>query len=72
MVEKNDKSEFMLLYCVKMDATASPDAVKSAMDEVAMLTRTAKKSSAKRRNSDAITDTGGMVGEVRSARQGKI
>ena len=43
MVEKNDKSEFMLLYCVKMDATASPDAVKSSMDYVAKLTRTAKK-----------------------------
>lgn len=43
MVEKNDKNEFMLLYCVKMDATASPDAVKSTMDYVAKLTRTAKK-----------------------------
>ncbi len=43
MVEKSDKSEFMLLYCVKMDATASPDAVKSTMEYVAKLTRTAKK-----------------------------
>lgn len=43
MVEKNDKGEFMLLYCVKMDATASPDAVKSSMEYVAKLTRTAKK-----------------------------
>ena len=33
----------MLLYCVKLDATASPDAVKSTMDYVAKLTRTAKK-----------------------------
>ena len=43
MIEKNEKSEFMLLYCVKMDATASPDAVKSSMEYVAKLTRTAKK-----------------------------
>jgi len=43
MVEKSDKSEFMLLYCVKMDATASPDAVKSTMEYVAKLTGTAKK-----------------------------
>ncbi|MBC7965460.1 MAG: trypsin-like peptidase domain-containing protein [Fuerstia sp.] len=43
MIEKNEKSEFMLLYCVKMDATASPDAVKSTMEYVAKLTRTAKK-----------------------------
>jgi serine protease Do len=43
MVEKSDKSEFMLLYSVKMDATASPDAVKSTMEYVAKLTRTAKK-----------------------------
>ena len=43
MIEKNEKSEFMLLYCVKMDATASPDAVKSTMEYVAKLTRTANK-----------------------------
>ena len=43
MIEKNEQGEFMLLYCVKMDATASPDAVKSSMDYVAKLTRTAKK-----------------------------
>lgn len=43
MIEKNEKSEFMLLYCVKMDATASPDAVKSTMEYVAKLTRTSKK-----------------------------
>jgi serine protease Do len=43
MVEKNEQSEYMLLYCVKIDATASPDAVKSTMEYVAKLTRTAKK-----------------------------
>ena len=43
MIEKNEPGEFMLLYCVKIDATASPDAVKSTMDYVAKLTRTAKK-----------------------------
>ena len=43
MIEKNEQGEFMILYCVKMDATASPDAVKSTMDYVAKLTRTAKK-----------------------------
>lgn len=43
MVEKNEQGEFMLLYCVKIDATASPDAVKSTMEYVAKLTRTAKK-----------------------------
>ena len=43
MVEKNEQGDFMLLYCVKIDATASPDAVKSTMEYVAKLTRTAKK-----------------------------
>ena len=43
MVERTEQGEFMLLYCVKIDATASPDAVKSTMEYVAKLTRTAKK-----------------------------
>lgn len=43
MVEKTSQGEFLVLYCVKIDATASPDAVKSTMDYVAKLARTAKK-----------------------------
>jgi len=43
MVEKSENGEYMLLYCVKIDATASPDAIKSTMDYVAKLTRESKK-----------------------------
>lgn len=42
-VEKTDQSEYLIIYCVKLDATASPDAVKSTMEYVAQLTSVSKK-----------------------------
>ena len=57
MVEKNEQGEFMLLYCVKIDATASPDAVKSTMEYVARLTRTAKKDLAPREDVKTASQT---------------
>ncbi len=43
MTERSETGEYMLIYCVKLDATASPEALKSTMEYVAKLTRTAKK-----------------------------
>jgi hypothetical protein len=43
MIERSEQGEFMMIYCVKLDATATPDVVKSTMEYVAKLTRTASK-----------------------------
>lgn len=42
-VERNPAGEWLIVYCVKMDATSSPDAVKSTMNYVAKLSATMKK-----------------------------
>jgi hypothetical protein len=42
-IEQTQQGEFLVLYCVKMDATASADAVRSTMEYVAKLTTVMKK-----------------------------
>jgi hypothetical protein len=42
-IEQTEQGEFMIIYCVKLDATASPAAVKSTMEYVAKLTGIMKK-----------------------------
>ena len=37
-LEKTEDGQYMIIYCVKLDATATPDAVKSTMEYVAKLT----------------------------------
>ena len=42
-IERNTQGEYMYIYSVKLDATSSPDAVKSTMEYVAKLTSVSKK-----------------------------
>ncbi|WP_161603352.1 S1 family peptidase [Blastopirellula marina] len=42
-VEKAETGEYLVIYCVKIDATAAPDAVKSTMEYVSKLTSVSKK-----------------------------
>lgn len=42
-IERNPAGEWLIVYCVKMDATAPPDAVKSTMNYVGKLSVTMKK-----------------------------
>ena len=53
-VEQNANGQYLIIYCVKMDATASPDALKSTMDYVARLSAATKKKITKK---DAETAT---------------
>ncbi len=46
-IEQNQNGEYMVIYCVKIDATASPDALKSTMEYVAKLSAATKKALAK-------------------------
>jgi len=43
MIEQNNEGEYLIIYMVKLDATASPDATKSTMEYVAKLTSVMKK-----------------------------
>ena len=47
-VERNASGQYLVIYCVKLDATASADALKSTMDYVARLSAATKKDLAKR------------------------
>ena len=42
-VEKAQNGDFLVIYCCKVDATATPDALKSTMEYVAKLTSVTKK-----------------------------
>jgi serine protease Do len=42
-IERTEKGDHLILYCAKMDATASPDAVKSTVEYVAKLAALMKK-----------------------------
>ena len=42
-VEKTENNEFLVIYCAKLDATATPAAVKSTMEYVAKLTNLSRK-----------------------------
>lgn len=41
-VEKNEQGQYLVMYCVKLDATASPETLRSTMDYVARLTSAGK------------------------------
>lgn len=42
-IEKASNGDYLVIYCCKLDATATPDALKSTMEYVATLTNVAKK-----------------------------
>lgn len=42
-IEKTKEGEYLIVYCVKLDATATPDVLKSSMQYVAKLTTAMKK-----------------------------
>ena len=48
-VERDDQGQYLIIYCVKLDATASPGAVKSTMEYVAKLTSESKRSCSPRK-----------------------
>ena len=41
-LEKNEAGQYLMIYCSKVDATATPDALQSTMEYVARLARMAK------------------------------
>jgi serine protease Do len=42
-VEKSENGDYLVIYCCKVDATATPGALKSTMEYVAKLTSVTKK-----------------------------
>ncbi len=57
MVEQTAGGDYLLIYCVKMDATATPDAVKSTMQYVAKLTAAMKKELTPKTEAQSASDT---------------
>jgi hypothetical protein len=57
MVEKSSDNNYLILYCVKLDATATPDALKSTLNYVAKLTSSMKKELEPSKTTDAASDT---------------
>ncbi len=56
-IEQNQNGEFLILYMVKLDATASGDAVKSTMEYVAKLSASMKKELAPKAQAANAKDT---------------
>ena len=56
-VEQNEQGEYMIIYMVKLDATATPDAVKSAMEYTAKLTNVMKKELSPKATAEKASDT---------------
>ena len=56
-VERNKQGEFLVIYVSKVDATASPAALKSIMEYVAKLTSLAKKDLAPSEKTASPSDT---------------
>lgn len=56
-VERNSQGEYLFVYTVKLDATVSPDAVKSTMEYVAKLTSVSKKDFAPKESATSASDT---------------
>ncbi len=42
-IEQNQRGEYLIVFCAKLDATAAPDAVRSTMEYVAKITTLVKK-----------------------------
>jgi hypothetical protein len=57
MVEKSSDNNYLILYCVKLDATATPDALKSTLNYVAKLTNSMKKELEPSKTTDTASDT---------------
>jgi hypothetical protein len=56
-IEKNADGDYLVIYMVKLDATATPDATKSAMEYVAKLTNVMKKDFAPKVTAEKASDT---------------
>jgi serine protease Do len=56
-VEQAPDGEYMIIYCIKMDATATPDALKSAMEYVSKLTVVMKKELQPKAKAETASDT---------------
>ncbi len=56
-VEKTDQGDYLIIYAVKLDATAAPDAVRSTMEYVAELTRTMKKDLQPQQKAETASET---------------
>jgi len=56
-IERTKEGEYLIVYCVKLDATASPDAVKSTMEYVAKLSASMKKDLAEKPATASDSDT---------------
>lgn len=56
-VETTENDEYLLIYCAKLDATATPAAVKSTMEYVAKLTNVSKKDLIPSEKTEDSTDT---------------
>ena len=56
-VEQNEQGEYLIIYMVKLDATATPDAVKSAMEYTAKLTNVMKKELSPKATAEKASDT---------------
>ena len=56
-IEKTDQGDHLIIYCVKVDATAAPEAIRSTMEYVAELTRTMKKDLQPADNAETASET---------------
>jgi hypothetical protein len=56
-IEQTQDGEFMVIYCLQLDATATPDTVKSAMEYVARITAAMKKDLAPKPKAESASDT---------------
>ncbi|MCP4782706.1 MAG: trypsin-like peptidase domain-containing protein [Fuerstiella sp.] len=56
-VEKSENGDYLVIYCCKVDATATPDALKSTMEYVAKLTSITKKDLTPATNTKNAADT---------------
>lgn len=56
-IEQTADGEYMIIYCIKIDATATPDTVKSAMEYVSKLTVVMKKELQPKAKAQSASDT---------------
>jgi serine protease Do len=56
-VEQSADGEYMIIYCIKLDATSTPDTVKSAMEYVSKLTVVMKKELQPKAKAESASDT---------------
>jgi hypothetical protein len=56
-IEKTDRGDYLIIYSVKLDATAAPDAVRSSMEYVAELTRSMKKELLPKKKAETASET---------------